>query len=205
MHYAYRFRGERKRDGRMALDRDTAVRLLISGRAGLLGYIYSIVRDWATADDVFQEVSILTLKKCESIGDVGQFGGWVRAAARLESLSALRKRGRGPRPLGDAVLDLLDAAWDAAGADGESLRPVGIAAGLHEEVDGPCPAHPPSPLCRGNQGGGAGRGPPAAPQHRLRRLVADSSAAGQVHRRRAGRIAERRRAWDRSLRGEDEP
>ncbi len=98
----------------MALDRDTAVRLLISGRAGLLGYIHSIVRDWATADDVFQEVSILTLKKCESIGDAGQFGGWVRAAARLESLSALRRRGRGPRPLGDAVLDLLDAAWNAA-------------------------------------------------------------------------------------------
>ena len=35
--------------------------------------------------------------------------GWNRS-------TALRKRGRGPRPLGDAVLDLLDAAWDAAGA-----------------------------------------------------------------------------------------
>jgi RNA polymerase sigma-70 factor (ECF subfamily) len=104
----------------MPLDRDTAVRLLISGRAPLLGYIYSIVRDWATADDVFQEVSILTLRKCESIADAAQFGGWVRTAARLESLAALRKRGRGPRPLGDAVLDLLDAAWDSAGSHVEN-------------------------------------------------------------------------------------
>ncbi len=111
----------------MALDRDTAVRLLVSGRSTLLGYIYSIVRDWGVADDVFQEVSILLLNKCEAIRDAGHFGGWIRSAARLEALNALRKRGRSPRPMGDAILDLLDAAWNAAETDTpsdqlESLR-----------------------------------------------------------------------------------
>ena len=98
----------------MALDRDTVVRLLFSGRASLLGYINSIVRDWDLADDVLQEVSILALKKCDNIQDEVHFGGWARRTARLESLNLLRKRKRGPQLLGEAVLDLLDTAWDAA-------------------------------------------------------------------------------------------
>jgi RNA polymerase sigma-70 factor, ECF subfamily len=98
----------------MALDRDTIVRLLLSGRASLLGYIHSIVRDWDLADDVLQEVSILALKKCDLIEDETHFGGWVRQTARFESLNLLRKQGRGPQLLGETVLDLLDTAWDAA-------------------------------------------------------------------------------------------
>lgn len=100
----------------VALDRDTAVRMLISGRSGLLGYIYSIVRDWSMADDIFQEVSILTLRKCDAIRDRQHFGGWVRSAARLEAMNVLRRHNRSPRPMGDAVLDLLDSAWNAADA-----------------------------------------------------------------------------------------
>jgi RNA polymerase sigma-70 factor, ECF subfamily len=99
------------------LDRDIAVRLLISGRSNLLGYIFSIVRDWGVADDIFQEISILTLKKCDAIRDSNHFGGWVRSAARLEAMNVLRKRNRSPRPLGNSVLDLLDSAWDAAEAN----------------------------------------------------------------------------------------
>jgi RNA polymerase sigma-70 factor (ECF subfamily) len=101
----------------MALDRDTAVRLLVSERSALLGYIYSIVRDWAMADDVFQEVSIVLLNKHDTIPDQGCFGGWMRTAARLEAMNLLRKSGRCPRPMGDAILDLLDAAWNAADAE----------------------------------------------------------------------------------------
>ena len=96
----------------MPLNRDTAVRLLISGQSGLLGYIYSIVRDWAVTDDIFQEVSILVLRKCGAIRDAEHFGGWVRSAARREAMTVLRRRNRGLRLLGDAVLDLLDSAWD---------------------------------------------------------------------------------------------
>jgi len=71
----------------MALDRDTAVRLLVSERSTLLGYIYSIVRDWAMADDVFQEISIVLLNKFDTIPDQSRFGGWMRTAARLEAMN----------------------------------------------------------------------------------------------------------------------
>ena len=63
----------------MSLDRDTAVRMLISGRSRLLGYIYSIVRDWSMADDIFQEVLDPTLRKCDAIRDQHHFDGWVRS------------------------------------------------------------------------------------------------------------------------------
>ncbi|MBN1393985.1 MAG: sigma-70 family RNA polymerase sigma factor [Pirellulales bacterium] len=101
----------------MPLDRDTAVRMLVSGRSSLLGYIYSIVRDWQMADDVFQELSILLLRKCDAIRDAAAFGSWVRSAARLEAMNILRKRSRRPTPLGDAIQNLLDAAWDASDAE----------------------------------------------------------------------------------------
>jgi RNA polymerase sigma-70 factor (ECF subfamily) len=105
----------------MSLDRDTTVRILLSGRASLLGYINSFVRDWDLADDVLQEVSILALKKCESIEDEQHLAGWLRQTARLESLNLLRKRGRAPRLLGESVLDLLDAAWDKGDMPSDSL------------------------------------------------------------------------------------
>jgi len=114
----------------MALDRDTAVRMLVSGRSSLLGYIYSIVRDWGLADDVFQEVSILLLRKSESIRGPGQFGARVRSAARLEAMNLLRKRNRGPLSLDNALLDVLDGAWD----DAESAVPGDRLESLHDCV-----------------------------------------------------------------------
>lgn len=101
----------------MALDRDTVVRMLVSGRSTLLGYIFSIVRDWGMADDIFQEVSILLLKKCDSIRNAGSFGAWVRSAARLEAMNFMRKRNRRPLPLGDAIQDVLDAVWETSEAE----------------------------------------------------------------------------------------
>ena len=67
-------------------------------------------------------MSILTLKKYDSIRDEDHFGGWIRKAARLEALNALRKKERTPKPLGDVVLDMLDAEWNAADAEPVSQR-----------------------------------------------------------------------------------
>jgi RNA polymerase sigma-70 factor (ECF subfamily) len=96
---------------------DAIVRLLLSRRAALLGYINSIMRDVNLAEDVFQEVSIVALRKGAAIQDEAHFGLWFRRAARLECLSIQRKRSREPILLGDALLDMLDEAWQATDAD----------------------------------------------------------------------------------------
>jgi len=96
----------------MPLEHDHVLRLLLSGRALLLAYIQTIVRDGHLAEDVFQEVSVLALNKRDEIADETHFRGWIRRAARLEALAALRKHERLPSALSEQVLDALEAQWD---------------------------------------------------------------------------------------------
>jgi len=99
------------------LDQDTLLRLLLSQRASLLGYILSIVRDTHLAEDVFQAVSLITLKKGGEVEEADRFAGWVRRTARFEALNALRKRRNAPLVIDEAVLDALEDHWGAADPD----------------------------------------------------------------------------------------
>lgn len=100
----------------MPLDRDQTLRLLLRERALVLGYIRALVRDRHLAEDVFQEVSVRALDKCGEIADEVHFQGWIRRAARFEALNLVRKRERGPEPLGEVLLDQLEGHWDNATA-----------------------------------------------------------------------------------------
>ena len=95
----------------MSLEQDQIVRILFANRARILSYIWSIVRDFDVAEDVFQEVSVLAVKKAESINDEQHLHHWIRVTARLSCLSTLRRLGRRPVPMDASLLDQLDAAW----------------------------------------------------------------------------------------------
>lgn len=110
----------------MALDQDAVLRLLLTHRAMLVGYIGSIVRDGHLAEDIFQNVSLIVVKKGTALEDPAAFPAWARRIARFEALNALRREGKSPQPLDDHLLDLLEAHWsagdDAEGARAEALR-----------------------------------------------------------------------------------
>ncbi|MBI3856655.1 MAG: sigma-70 family RNA polymerase sigma factor [Planctomycetes bacterium] len=97
----------------MAVEHDVLVLLLLGHRAMLLGYLSSFVRDAHLAEDLFQDISLVILKKGGDLADPSGFPVWSRRIARLEALNALRRRGKAPRPLDDAVLDVLDRQWSA--------------------------------------------------------------------------------------------
>ena len=97
----------------MDTHQERAIGLLLSNRAMLLGYIVSIVRDLDLAEDVFQNVAVVVLKKAEAVKNVAEFAPWARRVARLEALTALRWRRRSPELLDEAVLDLLEGHWAA--------------------------------------------------------------------------------------------
>jgi RNA polymerase sigma-70 factor (ECF subfamily) len=109
----------------MGVDHDGLVRLLLAQRSMLLGYLSSLVRDEHLAEDLFQDVSIVILKKGAQLADPAGFGPWARKIARLEALNAHRKRGNAPKPLDADVLDLLDRRWDEEDASpaADALRP----------------------------------------------------------------------------------
>jgi RNA polymerase sigma-70 factor (ECF subfamily) len=95
----------------MAVQQDVVVQLLLKHRGKLLGAIRAMVSDEHLAEDIFQEVSIAAINKCNEIADVEHFAAWVRYAARFQALVALRNRNRLPRALSADVLDSLEAHW----------------------------------------------------------------------------------------------
>lgn len=106
----------------MPLDSDTVLRLLLKDRAKLLGYVRSIVRDEHVAEDVFQNVSIVAVNKCVEIESREHFAGWIRQAARFESLHELRRRDIAPVMLDTALLDLLEGSWSKQDAASTAER-----------------------------------------------------------------------------------
>jgi RNA polymerase sigma-70 factor (ECF subfamily) len=94
------------------MDPDRLLRLLLMHRGMLLGYIQAILRDFHLAEDVFQDASLVILKKGLALQHEGDFPRWARKVCRLTALNSLRKQKRGPELLEPAMLDLLENEWD---------------------------------------------------------------------------------------------
>lgn len=85
---------------------------LLEERVRLLAYIWAIVRDSHVAEDVFQEVSLLAVRKRSEIIDREALPVWLRKSARFCALGALRKGGKSPLLFNNEVLDSLDRTWE---------------------------------------------------------------------------------------------
>lgn len=91
---------------------DEATRLLLRHRKVLFAYLQAIVRDPARAEDLFQEVSIVVLRRWEEFGEVRDFWALARGIARRQALAALREGGREPLLLSEEALDAVDRGFD---------------------------------------------------------------------------------------------
>ncbi len=96
---------------------EEATRLLLQHRKVLFAYLHAIVRDHAVAEDLFQEVSMVVLRRWTEFGPVRDFWALARQVARRQSLAALRKGGREPLLLSEAALDAVDRGFDAVAAE----------------------------------------------------------------------------------------
>lgn len=99
---------------------DTALRALLSRRAMLIGYILSIVRDPHLAEDIFQNVALLVVKKGIRVETEAGFISWLRKTARYQALNAMQKQSNAPRPLDESVLESLEEHWRARDVDPSS-------------------------------------------------------------------------------------
>jgi RNA polymerase sigma-70 factor (ECF subfamily) len=95
----------------MAIDEATLARLLVREHDKLAAYAWSLVRDDHLVDDILQELALIAIRKREEIVDEQHFLAWMRVTCRRTALDTYKRRKHRPHPLGDAVLDLLDAEW----------------------------------------------------------------------------------------------
>lgn len=96
----------------MPTDVKAIVQVLMQQRERLCAHIWTIVRDAQLVEDVLQELSVLAIEKGGDFPDDVHLIAWLRRAARLKALEALRARGRLPVYMDDALLDELERQWE---------------------------------------------------------------------------------------------
>ncbi len=106
----------------MTTPRDDAARLLLRHRRALYAYLCAIVRDPSLAEDLFQEVSLVLLRRWEEFGEVRDFFALARETARRQALAALRQGGRKPALLSPEALDSVDRGFDRVAAEASARQ-----------------------------------------------------------------------------------
>jgi RNA polymerase sigma-70 factor (ECF subfamily) len=106
----------------MAVDQQLVLRALLADRTKLLAYIAAIMPDEHLAEDIFQEISLLAVRKHDQIQDDAHLMAWLRKAARLSALQVRRNQTRRPMLLDAVVLDALESHWDDNARESSSDR-----------------------------------------------------------------------------------
>lgn len=94
----------------MPVSVETIVETLNQHRVSLIGYAWVVVGDAQLADDVFQDVSLIAIRKADQIQCDEHLLPWLRKAVRLRGLEIRRNRGRQFNLLEPEVLDLFEHA-----------------------------------------------------------------------------------------------
>jgi len=93
------------------LDQETALRGILSQEPLLLGFVRAIVGSRTLAEDIFQDLVVLVMRKHAEIPNADAVPGWTRRAARFLALKALEKRARERPTMDETLVDLLEKTW----------------------------------------------------------------------------------------------
>ena len=96
------------------LSQEVILRSLLAARTGLLGYIWSMVRDPHVVEDIFQEVSVLAMEKRGEFASEKALPTWLRRTARFQVLAYFRDAKRKPPMLSTSTMDVMDQEWKIA-------------------------------------------------------------------------------------------
>ncbi|MBI1371495.1 MAG: sigma-70 family RNA polymerase sigma factor [Phycisphaera sp.] len=106
----------------MPISEKDMVRLLVTRRTRVISYIWTIVRDAALAEDVYQDLCIEAVEKRQTIESDEHFMNWMLRGARLRSIDSLRRRRANPVVFDDAVLGMVERDIETDKASSAELR-----------------------------------------------------------------------------------
>ena len=99
------------------LDQETALRGILAQEPLLLGFIRAIVGSRQSAEDIFQDLVVLVMRKHAEIPNADAVPGWSRRAARFLALKALEKRARERPTMDEELITLLEQTWSEDGGE----------------------------------------------------------------------------------------
>lgn len=78
----------------------------------LLAYVRALVRDYHQAEDIVQETAVVLIRRAADYEHVDSFWALAREVARRQSLAMRQKEAGAPRPISDAVAEVIGAGFD---------------------------------------------------------------------------------------------
>ena len=99
------------------LDQEAALRGILAQEPLLLGFIRAIVGSRQVAEDIFQDLVVLVMRKHAEIPNADAVPGWARRASRFLALKALEKRARERPTMDEELIALLEQTWTADGQE----------------------------------------------------------------------------------------
>jgi RNA polymerase sigma-70 factor, ECF subfamily len=94
----------------------------LAARERLFAYVFAVVRDRQTAEDLFQELYIALANAVEQGTVIGDLVGWCRGTARNLALKHWRSQRARAAPLDGRLLDRIDRAFEEGGAQADRLE-----------------------------------------------------------------------------------
>jgi RNA polymerase sigma-70 factor (ECF subfamily) len=105
----------------MPLDRNHLLKILVAERGPLLGFMYTVCHDRDLAEDMFQNLVVITTEHSPDVETREQFFSWARTTARYGLYNAMRKRQKSI-PLREEILSFLEDEWDVTSRDPGSSK-----------------------------------------------------------------------------------
>jgi RNA polymerase sigma factor (sigma-70 family) len=93
------------------LDQDSAMRGILAQEPLLTGFLRAIVGSRALAEDIYQDLVLLVMRKHAEIPNPEALPGWTRRAARFLALKALERRARERPAMDEELIDALERTW----------------------------------------------------------------------------------------------
>ena len=93
--------------------REFLLRETMKWSVALKSNAYALLRDWAMAEDAFQETLIVVNQKWEDFEDGRPVLPWARQILRLKTLELLRKQNRETAVADEALFNLIDSHFEA--------------------------------------------------------------------------------------------
>ena len=100
---------------------EALVSKLLENRDSLCAYLYMHLRNWDETEDLFQEVSMVIMRKANEQLEVRYFKAWSREIARRTLLDYWKKKKKIPVPLAEEDLQACENAWQRKDAEGQPL------------------------------------------------------------------------------------
>jgi RNA polymerase sigma-70 factor (ECF subfamily) len=92
------------------INQESLIILLLRERVKLLAYIRAIVRDDHLAEDIYQDVAVLAVRKRDEIRDGRHFLAWMRLTARHRALKLMRQNNHYIL-MDEVLLDRMEEIW----------------------------------------------------------------------------------------------